>query len=89
MQGGGTEPLNLALADHALITVDHIVLMFGFDEGESQIDHVTNSTWEMGQIINLLILMHHYCALTSWWDYQRAKANLLISSETGGCAAMH
>ena len=57
---GGTEPLNLALADHALITVDQIVLMLGFDKCESQIDHVTNSAWETGQTINLLILMHHY-----------------------------
>lgn len=35
MKCRGILPLNLALADCALITIDEIVLMLGFDERES------------------------------------------------------
>jgi hypothetical protein len=41
---GGVLPLNLALANHTLVTIDDVVLMLGFDEGKSQVNHITNGT---------------------------------------------
>ena len=37
-------PLNLALANDALIIIHHVAFMFGFDKGKSQVNHITDGT---------------------------------------------